>query len=318
MARRLRDGYVDDERCAALHTGDSIGALAEPEGPRRHFSVHGYVARVLRIEREIDGVPHRHCISIAWPPGDTNSDGRPVTVAAHVDDGWLRGIENTLARVPWPHVEILARIVIDDRPKEHGIAPFDQNSADDARDGHTIWLHEQLFTEPNHWGRGNYGAYWSYHVDQDHERLDGQPADHRLYSPVFLHELGHLVAYNVVNRNAADPSAPRCAKMCGDRGGCEDLTPADREAPCISPYCMPFNVATGTENWAEQYRFYYQSSKTRGLLGRAQTPCLSVLSKHDRERDEARPAPWETGLPDLSKFQRSLWESCGEKACKPW
>ena len=317
IERRRRDGYVDDALCAESKTGDSLGQLAEPEGPRAKFSIHGYIARVLRLEREIEGEVHRHCISVSWPAGDLSSDGAPVSVATHVDDGWFRGIENTLARVPWHHVLPLLRIVIDNRPKEHGIAPFDHKAIDDARDGHTIWLHEQLFRDPNHWQRGNFGAYWSYHVDQPGKRLDDQPKDHALFSPVFLHELGHLVSYNVINGRADDPTVPRCAKMCGDRGGCDELEPAAKEAGCISPYCMPFTLETGTENWAEQYRFYYQSQKTRTLV-RGAGGCQRLLVAEDKKASPVHPAPWEVGLPDIPKFQKSVWESCDNRQCKPF
>jgi hypothetical protein len=318
LARRRLDGYVDEALCATLKTGDSLGQIAEPDGPRRKFSVHGYVARALRLERQLEGSVAQHCISVSWPPADVSTDGAAVSVAAHIDDGWFRGIENTLARVPWHHVLPLLRIVIDNRPMEHGIAPFDQRAADDARDGHTLWLHEQLFRDPNHWFRGNFGGYWSYHVDQDKTRLDDQPGDHALFSPVLLHELGHLVSYNVINGNPADPSVPRCARMCGDReGGCDELEPAEKEAGCISPYCMPFNLATGTENWAEQYRFYYQSKKTRNLV-RAAGGCARVLAAQDKKGGAVHPAPWEAGLPDIARFQRSVWESCDNKQCKPF
>jgi hypothetical protein len=211
------------------------------------------------------------------------------------------------------------RVIIDNRPTQHGIAPFDRASADDARDGHTIWLHEHLFMEPNHWARGNYGAYFSYHVDRDGVRIDGAAADHDLFSPVLLHEIGHLVMYRVVNagqQGAHAAAAPSCAHTCSDRDDCKNLTPAAREAECISPYCMPFRFRTGTENFAEQYRFFYQGSRTRGLLGKASAGCLAVLI--DLDRAETAGPPWKRGLPDTVSFRPSRWDSCAGRACRQW
>jgi hypothetical protein len=280
--------------------------------------LNGYVARRIRLDSAAAGAARTHCIVVAWPPNDQNSDGQPVQVATHVDDGWLRGIENTLERVPWAQATVVRRIVIDNRPKEHGIAPFEHPGSDDARDGHTIWLHERMFEEPNHWARGNYGAYWSYHVDVDGEVLDDKPPTHALFSPVLLHELGHLVSYNVLNGRAGDPTVPACAVTCADRGGCKELPDEEREAGCISPYCVPFQFdKTSTENWAEQYRFFYQGSRTRGILAGAKSGCLGVLVAHDGRRAE-RSAPWDRGLPDIKTFRKSLWDSCGGRACKAW
>lgn len=297
--------------CASFRDGEPDRTLEEPGGPARTFSFHGYVARSLRIER--DGATP-HCVTVAWPPGARNSDGKPVSVAARLDVGWLRGIENTLQRLPPRHLRVVKRIVIDDRPTEHGIAPFDRRTAGDARDGHTVWLHERLFTEPNHWANGNHGRYWSYHVDRDGQVLDDQPDGHDRFSPVLLHELGHLVAYSVVNGDPSNESVPPCARVCGDRGGCRGLDPAAREEGCLSPYCMPFKFETGTENWAEQYRLFLQSSTTRRLLGAAKSPCEPVLVA---STDGDAP-PWDRGLPDIADFRRSHWKSCGDRACKPF
>lgn len=288
--------------------------LTEPSGPRREFSVHGYVARTLRLTRSFGGAELTHCVTVAWPPGSTNNDGKPCSVAKRIDAAWFRTIENTLARVPWAHVQQLRLIVIDNRPKEHGIAPFDRNDPDDARDGHTIWLHEHLFVHPNHWQNGNHGAYWSYHVDEDGSVLDDLPDDHDRFSPVLLHELGHIVMYNVINTGADRTGTPGCARTCGDAGNCASVGPVEREAGCVSPYCMPFRFQAGTENWAEQYRFHYQSSTTRALLLRARAQCATILA----EQDEGLPPPWERGLPDIPKFRKSLWRSCGGRACKPF
>jgi hypothetical protein len=310
-------GYVDDVWCAAAAT---MGRreLVEIGGPKRLFSVHRYVAHTLRVERTLGGEVHAHCLSVAWPPGAFNTAMRRSRVAETIDDGWLRAIENTLARVPWHHVRTLRRIVIDNRPKEHGIAAFDRRSADDGRDGRTIWLHAHLFVAPNHWAHGNHGAYWSYHADADGVTFDDQAPDHVFFSPVLLHELGHLVAYNVINANGVRESVPPCAWTCGDRGGCFDLAPAEREAGCISPYCMPFRFKGSAENWAEQYRFYYQGSGSRALLSRANAGCLELLVAEDDAGDERHGAPWEMGLPDVASFRPSLWASCGGRQCKPW
>lgn len=302
------------ELCADV---ESTLVLSEP-GIRRLFSVHGYLARYLRLTRTIGPETLTHCITVAWPPAQVNSRGDPCGVARSIDDAWFRAIRNTLARVPFSHVRALRRVVIDNHPTQHGIAAFNRNSVEDGRDGHTIWLHEHLFVSPNHWARGNHGLYWSYHVDQDRKVFDGSPADHDLFSPVLLHELGHLVMYNVINQAVAVFDTPECARTCGDAGNCQALKAAEREASCVTPYCMPFKFQVGTENWAEQYRFHYQSSTTRSLLREAQSNCAALLAEQDASDVEAHRAPWERGLPDISVFRRSLWDSCGGKACKPW
>lgn len=289
--------------------------FVEPGGPRAHFSVHGYVAHDLRIEREIDGTLHVHCLRVAWPPGDVNSEGAPSTVARHIGPSWFRAIENTLARVPWHHVVVLERIFIDNRPKEHGIAPYDRQSPDDARDGHSMWLHEHLFRDPNHWTQGNHGSYWSYHVNQDNRTFAKAPPDHDLFSPVLLHELGHLVMYNVINGSSAVATTPACAQVCGDLGTCSSLSQLEREAGCISPYCMPFRFPAGTENFAEQYRFHYQSAETRELLRRHKAGCADLLEAQDRAGRVPHPPPWGASPPE-SAFRPSLWKSCQGRACK--
>jgi hypothetical protein len=76
---------------------------------------------------------------------------------------------------------------------------------------------------------------------------------------------------------------------------------------------MPFQFPASTENWAEQYRFYFQSSRTRQLLKDANAGCLQLLHEHDHGS-----APWLSGKPDVPDFRRSLWQSCGGKACKGW
>lgn len=290
--------------------------ITEPGGRKRVYSVDGYEGRWLRLARDLDGVQNTHCVLVAWPPGRENNDGQPVHVAGVIHDGWFRALANTLLRVPWGHAQLIRRVVIDNRPTEHGVAPFDRQSPDDARDGRTLWLHEHLFKDPNHWARGNHGSYWSYHVSEDARTFHGAAAEHDLFSPVLLHELGHLVMYHVVNHPLVGvhaTSVPECARTCGDAGGCRKLPPSDRERGCISPYCQPFRFETGTENWAEQYRFFYQSSATRALLRESGAGCLSVLGAID-----AGDPPWEAGLPDIARFRPSLWNSCGGKPCKRW
>lgn len=299
-------------------TGCAAGpasAFSEPGGPRSTFSVDGYHAYNLPITRTIAGVSQVHCLRVGWPPGNVNSDGQPTRVAEGIGPSWFRAIENTLARVPWHHVLTVERVIIDNRPKEHGIAPFDRRDPDDARDGRTLWLHEHLFRDPNHWSHGNHGSYWSYHVSEDEKRIAELPSDHDQFSPVLLHELGHLVMYNVINGERADPSTPRCAHTCGDKGTCATLSQLEREAGCISPYCMPFRYPGSVENFAEQYRFHYQSSVTRGLLKRVAAGCAGMLSAQDEVGPEPHPAPWDLGL-SASRYRPSLWKSCQWRACK--
>jgi hypothetical protein len=235
-------------------------------------------------------------------------------VARVIGDAWLRAIENTLERLPPKHQLVVQRVVIDDRPTEHGIGPFDRRAADDARDGRTLWLHQRLFVDKNHWAQGNFGAYWSYHANEDGIAIHGQPADHALFSPVLLHEIGHLVGYSLINGDPALQEAPPCAHMCGDRpGGCKGLDDKRREESCASPYCMPFKFQTGTENWAEQYRLFFQSKATRDTLSRQRDTCSATLDK----LTEGQAAPWERGLPDIGHYRKSRWKSCGDKPCKP-
>ena len=313
---RLAEGYLGPQDCS----GDGAEAprtLREAGGPKQQFSVDGYTARALAIRRSEGGAEQLHCLTVAWPSGDKNSDGKQVRVARRIDDAWLRAIENTLLRLPWSHVVLVQRIIIDDRPTEHGVAPFDRQDQSDARDGHTLWLHAHLFTDPNHWARGNYGSYWGYHVDRDGSVIDGASPDHDLFSPILLHEIGHLVMYWVANAHLAGPEAAsntECATTCKDRGDCRTLEPAARETGCVSPYCAPFRFESSTENWAEQYRLFFQSSASRKALERANGGCLPLLTKDS----EALPPAWDRGLPDISSYRRSLWESCGGRACKGW
>jgi hypothetical protein len=296
----------------------TASVYSEPSGPVPYFSVHGYLVKSLRLTRSVNEAAREHCLRVLWPGGSTNSDGRRSQVAETIDGAWFRAVANTLARVPWEHVLLLRRLVIDNRPTEHGIAAFDRGKADDARDGRTIWLHEHLFRAPNHWARGNHGSYWSYHVNEDGVTFDGMPAEHDAFSPVLLHELGHLVMYHRINP-AADPlSAPVCAWTCADSGTCSQLGARAREDGCVSPYCSPFGFPGSTENWAEQYRFHYQSAATRALLAGAGSGCAAVLAGQDGACEERSTPPWHRGLPDIQRFRRSLWDSCGGRACKPF
>ena len=284
-------------------------------GPAQLFSVEGYLARALRLEH--DSSEETHCVTVLWPAGALNSDGKPSRVAEFIDAAWFRALGNTLARVPWEHRRVLRRVVIDNRPKEHGIAAHDRNAPDDERDGHTLWLHEDVFRQPNHWARGNYGMYWSYHTSEDQRVIDDINPQHALYSPVILHELGHLVNYAIVNEALVGPEAadaPPCARTCVENGGCKGLSLGKREQGCVSPYCTPFRFESNLENWAEQYRFYYQSSETRTLLESAGAGCIDML----RGIDGGDAPPWARGLPDAAPHRPSRWTSCGGRACKAW
>lgn len=309
------EGYISEADCVDADTV-AVRTLREPS-VKKEFSIDGYAARTLRLER-IDGTERRrHCLTVAWPRGSVNSAGQPVSVAKAIGDPWFRAIANTLRRLPWGHVQLVRRIVIDNRPKEHGIAAFDRARSDDARDGRTIWLHQHLFQAPNHWAHGNWGSYWGYHVDRDGVTIDAASPEHDLFSPILLHEIGHLVMYRVANAGLEGPEASAnlaCARTCKDRRDCEKLPAAARELGCVSPYCAPFRFETSTENWAEQYRLYYQSSTSRALLGRAGVGCLSLLEAQQRDL----PAPWERGLPDIASYHPSRWDSCGGRACKGW
>lgn len=282
---------------------------------QKQYSVLGYVGRTLRLGRE--GEPLEHCVVVAWPRGSKNSSGKASRVAERIDGAWFRLIENTLARIPWSHVRTVHRIVIDNQPMLHGLGAFDREDPEDGRDGHTIWLHEHLFVDPDHWVRANVGAYFSYHTQEPNQVVDGQPHDHELFSPVLLHEIGHIVMYNRVNPKGEEAATPPCAASCGDDPkGCRGLPKPEQERNCISPYCRPHGFPGSTENWAEQYRFYYQSSETRTLLSTAGSACLGVLAEHDRWPAEAR--GWPFALPDPDGFRPSRWDSCSGRSCKSW
>ncbi len=298
-----------------------IGPVPEHTPPWTRFSYAGYIGRRLHLERQVQGSTRHHCVDVLWPAGYEGHDTHGVAVHQRIRASWFRLVENTLARLPWAHVELLDRLVLDDRPTGHGVAPFDRKMPDDARDGHTIWLHERLFLESNHWAHGNFGTYWAYHTQRDGLVVDRLGAHHDQFSPVLLHELGHLVAYHLVPSEGADDAVPPCAWVCEQRErldpkSCGKLSPAEREASCISAYCMPFTLAIGSENWAEQYRFYFQSSKTRSLLKELPGSCFALLEQTPALHDDEGP-PWEH-LEDPEGFHRSEWTSCGGRACKPW
>jgi len=313
-AARFAEGYVDSTRCT--NAPEPPRTLSEA-GVAKQFSVDGYAARTLAVEGTDAGQKQLHCLTVAWPSGATNSDGKPVRVAHAIDTAWFEAIENTLARLPWSHVVLVQRIVIDNRPTEHGIAAFDRQDPADARDGHSVWLHEHLFLAKNHWAHGNYGSYWGYHVNEDGRVIDNAGPDHDLFSPILLHEIGHLVMYWIANAHLTGPEAAsnvECANTCKDRGDCRELDKAERERGCVSPYCAPFRFEASTENWAEQYRLFYQSSASRTVLERSDGGCLALLT---RGNEELAP-PWQRGLPDIASYRRSLWDSCGGRACKAW
>lgn len=289
--------------------------------PKEKFSAHGYAARVLAVPHGHAGGESVQCVVVAWPKRGESNAGKPSRVSEHIHDAWFVAIQNTLRRVPAHHAKTLRRVVIDNHPTQHGIAAFDRKEATDGRDGHTIWLSEHLFSNENHWERGVRGDYFAYHASVDGIAIHDLPSQHDVFSPVLLHELGHLVMYHVVQPKSDSLSPPQCARTCSDEGSCAKIPIEERERPCISPYCRPFKYMASTENWAEQYRFFYQSSLTRELLARAavgSSNCLPVLEKHDIGHDDGQVAPWLRGLPNMDEFRPSRWDSCGGKACKPW
>lgn len=277
----------------------------------RVFGFGGYFRQDFAMT--IGGV--EHCVEVLYPDGDSSHGKVPCHTSEHIDAGWYRLLSNTLARLPASHARLVRRFVIDNRPKEHGIAPFNRQLDDDARDGHTIWLHERLFEEPNHWAYGNHGRYWSYHTDQDGRIADDADPTHGMFSPVLIHEIGHLVSYARTSPESNAETIPSCAEVC-EGHSCKKVPQAAREAPCISPYCMPFKSDVGTENFAEQYRFYFQSSTTRRLLLQKKGSCASVLEEMIPKGEAA--TPWEGGGSDPRGFHRSLWKSCSDSACRPY
>jgi hypothetical protein len=311
--------YRSSDACEDYRVSNNVRVYRDPLGPNRKFSYDGYVYRQLELVREIDGQPRRHCVDVYWPPGDKNSDGKRVDIAKKLKPSWLRLLERTLVRLPWKHLQFVERFVIDNRPLLHGVAPFHRGAlAEDARDGRTIWLNEHLFTGVNHWVHGTYGHYWGYHLPVDNVAPAKLAADHELFSPVLLHELGHLVNYNVVNGAAGDPTCPKCSEMCGDLGNCKELKPEQREALCATAYCTGFGHESGTENWAEMYRWYYAGRTTRQMLKEHFPACFAVFEGDDTGSgiNAGRAAPWDEGLGEVVGYRKTRWDSCKDKACK--
>jgi len=316
---RWTDAHQSAERCEDYREARWAQVYKDPHGPDRKYGYDGYVYRNVAIRRQIEGRERLHCVRVYHPAGDKSAAGKVVRISQRIDAAWYRLIENTLSRLPWLHLQAVHAFVIDDRPILHGVASFSrEDPTKDARDGHTIWLNQRLFTKANHWGPGNYGKYWAYHVQYDRTIVDGYAAEHDLFSPVLIHEIGHIVNYNVVNGSASDPTCPRCAWMCGDHDNCKGLKPEQKEAYCATSYCTGFGYASGTENFSEMYRWFYQGSETRALLKQHFEPCFSLLDdEEDGEGLNGRwEAPWELGLGEVVGYRKTLWESCGERACR--
>ncbi len=318
---RWTEAHRSVERCEDFRHARWAQRYDDPHGKDRKYGYDGYVFRQVAIQREIEGKLRQHCVRVYYPPGAKTAAGKTVRISHYIDGAWYRLIENTLSRLPWLHLQEVHAFVVDDRPILHGIASFSrEDPAHDARDGHTIWLNQRLFTRKNHWGPGNYGKYWAYHVQYDGTVVDGHRDDHDLFSPVLIHEIGHIVNYNVVNGSAADPTCPRCAWMCGDHDNCDDLDPVDKEAYCATSYCTGFGYASGTENFAEMYRWFYMGSATRSLLEKHFAPCFDFL---DDERDGEGlnggwDPPWVRGLGEVVSYRKTLWDSCHGRACRPY
>lgn len=296
---------------AAIACDETVTRLPVEETPRT-YGFGGYLHQGHRVALAGGEI----CLDVVYPDGDSSLAKVPCHTSEHLDGGWLRLIANTLARLPRSHALLVRRVVIDNRPKEHGIAPYNRRDlANDARDGHTLWLHERLFEEPNHWAGGNHGRYWSYHVNVDGKLANDAGDSHTLFSPVLIHEIAHLVSYRTTSEDSDREEVPACAAVCGGKS-CKKVPKAEREGPCISPYCMPFKNDIGTENFAEQYRFFFQSSATRKLLEAKEGSCFTLIDGLV-PREEGK-TPWKAGLPDIETFHKSTWASCGEAACKAY
>lgn len=316
--------WTEAHRSAAVcddeyRTSPKPKTYRDPHGSKRKFGYDGYVWVNLAVEREIDGQRRLHCVQVLWPPSEKNNDGKRSLAAKGIKPSWFRLIERTMQRLPWRHLQAVERFVIDDRPLLHGVAPFDRGApGEDARDGHTVWLNSHLFRDPNHWIHGNYGHYWGYHWQREGVVLGRQGADHDLFSPVLLHEIGHIVNYNVVNGSAGDPTCPKCSEMCGDVGNCKELTQEQREAQCATAYCTGFGHESGTENWAEMYRWFYQGKATRELLEASFPGCYELLAGVGSRsgHNDGLEAPWERGLGQTEGYRKTRWDSCKGQACR--
>ncbi|OQB18076.1 MAG: hypothetical protein BWY17_00664 [Deltaproteobacteria bacterium ADurb.Bin207] len=308
------DNHRSVDSCEDYRVARWAEVYEDPHGPKRVFGYDGYLFRRVAIRRTIGGEQRTHCVRV-YHPRERSREGKKVRVSEWIGPSWYRLIENSLNRLPWHHLQVVHAFVIDDRPILHGVASFSrEDPSHDARDGHTIWLNKRLFLEPNGWGPGNYGKYWAYRVNRDGQRAHGQVPEHDLFSPVLLHEVGHLVNYSVVNGSAADPSCPPCAYMCGDHKNCAELKPAQREAFCVTSYCTGFGYASGTENFAEMYRWFYQGRETRELLEQHFEPCHRLLESSNG----AWKAPWDNGMGEISSYRKTLWDSCDGTACRAW
>ncbi|MCL2825362.1 MAG: hypothetical protein FWD57_15330 [Polyangiaceae bacterium] len=308
------DGHRGVESCNDYRTVRWAETYTDPHGPRRNYGYDGYLFRRVAVRRDIGGVERVHCLRVYYPKERTTL-GKPLRVADWIGPAWFRLIETTLSRLPWLHLQTVHAIVVDNRPILHGLAAFSrENPSEDARDGHTIWLNTRLFREANGWASGNYGKYWAYRVSIDGVSAHVQEADHDLFSPVLIHEIGHLVTYSVMNKSPSNPTCPDCARMCGDYKNCDDLQPQEREAYCVTSYCTGFGFASGTENFAEMYRWFYQGEHTRTLLDRHFPDCYGQL----KEANAGWDAPWDLGMGSIGEYRKTLWESCGGKACRAW
>ncbi len=304
-------------QCDGPHAPSDADVYRDPRGTHRRYGYNGYAHASLPITRVIDKVERLHCLHVYWPKSDRNPDGKISHVAIRIEPAWFRLVERTLQPLPWRHLQEVYAIVIDNRPHLHGIAPFSRESPlEDARDGHTIWLHEHLFTAPNHWVVGTYGSYWAYHTQKDGIVVDNRSADHDLFSPILIHEIGHIINYNLVNGHPSKPSSPACAQMCGDHGSCGRITQKEREALCATAYCTATGFSSGTENWAEMYRWYFQGSETRGLLATWFPACFEVLSGRSVALVSQETAPWQLGLGEVTGYRKTRWMSCGDRSCK--
>ena len=285
---------------------------------RRQFSIDGYLERNLGLMLTGDAGPELHCLRVAWPAASRSADGGTSAVAGRVNEAWFRAIANTLTRVPRrTHGSCNGSSSTTGRENTASRHTTGRGRTTHAT-GAPIWLHEQVFLAKNHWARGNYGSYWSYHVNEDERTIDGAGPEHALFSPVLLHELGHLVMYRLVNARFTGPaatSAPACAEASVKTASQAPRTPAMLEAGCVSPYCRSFQFDARTENWAEQYRFFYQGSATRDALVRSGANCAPLIKQLEPASDAP---PWQRGLPDSGAFRKSRWQSCNGRACKTW
>lgn len=311
-----QDGSESVSECDDYRTAKWAQPYTDPYGKRRKFGYDGYLYRNIAIERTIGGVVRKHCVRVYFPPGGVTAEGKRVRIIDYITPAWYRLIANTLQRLPWLHLQVVKAMVLDDRPMLHGIASYSRrNAPKDARDGHTIWLNKRLFMEPNGLIAGNYGMYWAYRINEDGIAAKELGPEHDYFSPVLIHEIGHLVMYHRVNGSAWNATCPACSKMCGDERNCDKLTQVQKEKYCVTPYCTGFGFSSGTENFAEMYRWYYQSEQTRGWLLEYYGECYQVLKGMNGGLRE----PWKRGLGQVQGYRQSQWDSCkGGVQRKDW